>query len=103
MNIAIFITCLSDSLYPRVGEAMARVLARYGVKVEFPKIQTCCGQTAFNSGYWEEAKDAANILLEAFQAYDFVVSPSGSCTGMIQHYYEKLFADDPMKVQQVKE
>lgn len=91
-----FITCLSDVMYPRVGEAMVRLLARYGVNLEFPRIQTCCGQPAFNSGYWEEARGSAKTLLEAFDDSDFVVSPSGSCTGMIHHYYPKLFEEDPV-------
>lgn len=103
MKVAIFITCLSDSIYPRVGEAMARILARSGVKVEFPKTQTCCGQPAFNSGFWEEAKSAAETLISAFEPYDFVISPSGSCTGMIQHYYPKLFEHDPDKLNKVED
>jgi len=83
-------------MYPRVGEAMVRILARYGVQLDFPKVQTCCGQPAFNSGYWDDARASAKTLLEAFDDSDFVVSPSGSCTGMIHHYYPKLFEDDPV-------
>jgi L-lactate dehydrogenase complex protein LldE len=96
MKVSVFITCLSDAIYPRVGEAMARLLARQGMKLHFPETQTCCGQPAFNSGYWEEAKASAKTLLEAFEDSDFVVSPSGSCTGMIHHYYPTLFKDDPV-------
>lgn len=95
MKVSLFVTCLSDSIYPQVGEAMVRLLARYGVIVDVPKGQTCCGQPAFNSGYWKEAKEVAITLLEAFEDSDFVVSPSGSCTGMIAHYYPKLFEDTP--------
>lgn len=102
MKVSLFITCLSDAIYPRVGVAMAKLLAKYGIKAEFPEVQTCCGQPAFNSGYWEEAKTAARTLLAAFADSDFVVSPSGSCTGMIQHYYEKLFADEPEMLEQVR-
>jgi L-lactate dehydrogenase complex protein LldE len=75
---------------------MVRLLARYGVSVDFPKVQTCCGQPAFNSGYWNEARTAAKTLLDAFDYSDFVIAPSGSCTGMIHHYYPKLFEDDPI-------
>ncbi|WP_018757179.1 (Fe-S)-binding protein [Paenibacillus terrigena] len=99
MKVSLFITCLSDAIYPRVGEAMVRLLARYGVQVEFPKTQTCCGQPAFNSGYWEEARESARTLLAAFEDSDFVISPSGSCTGMIQHYYPKLFEKDPIMIE----
>lgn len=95
MKVSLFITCLSDALYPRVGEAMVRLLAKYGVSLEFPTVQTCCGQPAFNSGYWKEARESAKTILDAFEDSDFVISPSGSCTGMI-HHYPKLFEDDPV-------
>ncbi|WP_372009809.1 (Fe-S)-binding protein [Paenibacillus chitinolyticus] len=95
MKVSLFITCLSDLVYPRVGQAMVRLLARYGIQVHFPEVQTCCGQPAFNSGYWDDARKSGRTLLEAFDDSDFVLSPSGSCTGMVQHYYPKLFQDDP--------
>ncbi|OBA03303.1 Fe-S oxidoreductase [Paenibacillus polymyxa] len=94
MKVSLFITCLSDAIYPRVGEAMARLLARYGVELEFPKVQTCCGQPSYNSGYWDETRAAAKTILRAFNDSDFVVAPSGSCTYMIHHYPE-LFKDEP--------
>lgn len=102
MKVSLFITCLCDAVYPRVGEAMAKVLARCGVEADFPKVQTCCGQPAFNSGYWPEAAAAAETLLEAFADSDFVVAPSGSCCGMIRHYYPKLFENEPEKRAQAK-
>ncbi|WP_336076778.1 (Fe-S)-binding protein [Paenibacillus sp. 203] len=94
MKVSLFITCLSDTIYPKVGEAMARLLARYGVQLDFPKVQTCCGQPSYNSGYWDETRAAAKTILKAFNDSDFVVSPSGSCTYMIHHYPE-LFKDEP--------
>ncbi|WP_342417676.1 (Fe-S)-binding protein [Paenibacillus sp. FSL R10-2782] len=94
MKVSLFITCLSDAIYPKVGEAMARLLARYGVQLDFPKVQTCCGQPSYNSGYWNETRAAAKTILKAFDDSDFVVSPSGSCTYMIHHYPE-LFKDEP--------
>lgn len=94
LKVSLFITCLSDAIYPKVGEAMARLLARYGVELEFPKVQTCCGQPSYNSGYWDETRAAAKTILKAFNDSDFVVSPSGSCTYMIHHYPE-LFKDEP--------
>ncbi len=94
MKVSLFITCLSDAIYPKVGEAMARLLARYGVELNFPKVQTCCGQPSYNSGYWDETRAAAKTILKAFDDSDFVVSPSGSCTYMIHHYPE-LFKDEP--------
>ncbi len=98
MKVSLFITCMSDALYPRVGEAMVRLLARYGVELQFPTVQTCCGQPAFNSGYWKEARDSAKTILDAFEDCDFVISPSGSCTGMI-HHYPKLFEHDPVMLE----
>lgn len=103
MKVSIFITCLSDAIYPQVGEAMSRILACQGVKLHFPEVQTCCGQPAFNSGYWDEARASARTLLEAFDDSDFIVSPSGSCTGMIHHYYPSLFKDDPVMLTKARE
>jgi L-lactate dehydrogenase complex protein LldE len=93
MKVSLFITCLSDAIYPRVGEAMVRLLAKYGVELDFPPVQTCCGQPAFNSGYWDEARTTAKTIIAAFEDCDFVISPSGSCTFMI-HHYPKLFEND---------
>lgn len=101
MKVSMFITCVSDAIFPRVGEAMMRLLARYGVLLDFPAAQTCCGQPAYNSGYWEEARSAAKTLLAAFEDSDFVISPSGSCTYMIHHYTE-LFKDDPELLEKAK-
>ncbi|MFF2093597.1 (Fe-S)-binding protein [Paenibacillus sp. NPDC058174] len=101
MKVSLFITCLSDAIYPRVGEAMVRLLARYGVQLDFPNVQTCCGQPAFNSGYWKEARATAATILDAFEDSDFVISPSGSCTGMI-HHYPKLFENDPVMLERAR-
>ncbi|ULO05594.1 (Fe-S)-binding protein [Paenibacillus sp. 19GGS1-52] len=97
MKVSMFITCVSDAVYPQVGEAMLRLLARYGVRLDFPEVQTCCGQPAFNSGYWDEARQAALTILRAFESSDFVIAPSGSCTGML-HHFPKLFEDDPVNL-----
>lgn len=102
MRVSMFITCVSDAVYPNVGEAMLRLLARYGVQLEFPEIQTCCGQPAFNSGYWDEARKTALTILQAFEDSDFVIAPSGSCIGML-HHYSKLFEDDPVNLVKAKD
>jgi len=88
-------------MFPSVGEAMVRLLERLGVRVDFPEGQTCCGQPAFNSGYWADARAAARTLLDAFDDSDFVVAPSGSCVCMIRHYRE-LFRDDPERLEQAE-
>lgn len=94
MKVALFVTCLCDQLYPRVGMATVRVLRRLGCEVVFPEGQTCCGQPSFNSGYHDEARSVARTLLDAFEDAEYVVAPSGSCTGMVRHYYPELFAGD---------
>lgn len=95
MRVSLFITCLADQFYPEVGESVVRLLHRYGCEVDFPETQTCCGQPAFNSGYQDEAREVARNLIRAFERSDYVVSPSGSCTGMVHHYYPQLFENEP--------
>lgn len=94
--IQLFITCLIDTLYPGVGEAVVRVLQRCGVSVEFPPGQTCCGQPAFNAGMRHEARRMAEHTIRVFEATrGALIVPSGSCAAMIRHRYAELFADDP--------
>jgi L-lactate dehydrogenase complex protein LldE len=95
MRVSLFVTCLADVMYPQVGESVVRLLTRYGCEVDFPPTQTCCGQPAFNSGYQDEAREVARAMIRAFEHSDYVVSPSGSCTGMIHHYYPYLFENEP--------
>ncbi|MFS0723340.1 (Fe-S)-binding protein [Paenibacillus sp. 1P07SE] len=95
MKVSLFITCLADNLYPEVVESVARILTDYGCEVDFPEAQTCCGQPAFNSGYQDEAREVSRQLIRAFEHSDYVVSPSGSCTGMVHHFYPYLFRDEP--------
>lgn len=95
MRVSLFITCLADQLYPEVGESVVRLLHRYGCEVDFPELQTCCGQPAYNSGYQDEAREVARNWIRAFEHSDYVVSPSGSCTGMVHHYYPQLFENEP--------
>ncbi|MCZ8513496.1 (Fe-S)-binding protein [Paenibacillus filicis] len=95
MRVSLFITCLADLMYPEVGESVVRLLNRYGCEVDFPELQTCCGQPAYNSGYQDEAREVARNLIRAFEHSEYVVSPSGSCTGMVHHYYPQLFENEP--------
>ncbi|MBH8591081.1 (Fe-S)-binding protein, partial [Paenactinomyces guangxiensis] len=103
MKVSLFITCLADQFFPDVGESMVRLLYRHGAEVDFPESQTCCGQPAFNSGYVNEARQVALTMLDAFEDSQYVVSPSGSCTGMIHHYYPELFRDDPVNLNRVEQ
>jgi L-lactate dehydrogenase complex protein LldE len=95
VKVSLFITCLADQLFPDVGVSVVRVLKKLGCEVDFPEAQVCCGQPAFNSGFSQEARKVARALIDAFEHSEYVVSPSGSCVGMIRHYYGELFRDDP--------
>jgi L-lactate dehydrogenase complex protein LldE len=90
-RVSLFVTCIVDQVFPRVGMAMAEVLERAGCEVEFRDEQTCCGQPAFNSGYRDEARDVARHFLKVFEGAEYIVVPSGSCTSMIDHHYADLF------------
>lgn len=94
-RVSIFVTCIVDQLFPRVGLAMADVLERLGYRVDFPEDQTCCGQPAFNTGYRDEARQVARHFLKVFQGCEYIVVPSGSCTSMIAHHFHDLFAAEP--------
>jgi len=90
-RVYFFGTCLIDMLYPKAGLAGMQLLRRAGIKVIYPKDQTCCGQPAFNSGYRDEALSVARSLLQCFPQDIPVVVPSGSCAGMIKHHWSELF------------
>lgn len=94
-RIALFVTCLVDLYRPSVGFAALRLLEQAGCQVEVPHTQTCCGQPAFNTGDRATARDLARAVIDAFQGFDHVVAPSGSCAGMIAHHFPSLFDDDP--------
>ena len=94
MKVALFITCLTDTFFPRVGEACVRVLRHFGCEVEFPLEQTCCGQPAVNSGLRAEAASLARRMIEVFASYDLVVCPSASCVGTMRHHYVDLLTGD---------
>jgi L-lactate dehydrogenase complex protein LldE len=95
MRVALFVTCLVDFFRPTIGFAAVKLLEEAGCTVEVPRAQTCCGQPAYNSGDRGDAKAIAVQVLDAFEGYENVVAPSGSCAGMIRRHYPDLFADDP--------
>lgn len=94
LRVGLFVTCLVDLMRPRIGFAAAKLLEDAGCIVDVP-LQTCCGQPAFNSGDRKTARQIAAQVIAAFEAYDYVVAPSGSCTGQMRVHYPELFADDP--------
>lgn len=93
-RVALFATCLVDAMRPTIGFAAAKLLEDAGCRVEVPP-QTCCGQPAFNNGDRKDAMALALQMIEAFEPYDYVVVPSGSCGGMIAKHYPELFAGEP--------
>jgi len=87
VRIALFITCYNDLLFPEVGRAMVRLLRRLGHDVEFPAEQTCCGQMHFNSGYQDACIPLVARFVGAFDGFDVIVTPSGSCAAMVRRYH----------------
>jgi len=94
-RVSLFVTCIVDQLFPKVGMAMAEVLERAGYEVDFPEAQTCCGQPAFTSGFRHEAREVARHFLSVFSGAEHVVVPSGSCASMISHHFEDIFQKEP--------
>jgi L-lactate dehydrogenase complex protein LldE len=95
MDVALFVPCYVDQLYPQVGLATAALLERYGATVRFPEAQTCCGQPMANSGFFADARVLARKMLEVFAPYEYVVCPSGSCTSMVRNHYPALLPEEP--------
>lgn len=87
MRLALFITCFNDTLFPETGKSVVRVLRRLGHEVEFPYGQVCCGQMHFNAGYRKDAVPLVRSFVDAFEGYDAVIVPSGSCTAMVREYH----------------
>jgi L-lactate dehydrogenase complex protein LldE len=91
MLVDIFIPCFIDQIYPQTGMNMVKILEKLGVDVHYNENQTCCGQMAFNSGFWDEAKEMGEKFIHDFPNDRPVISPSASCSGMIKNYYPWLF------------
>src|SRR4051794_27591382 len=100
-RVSLFVTCMVDQLFPKVGMAMAEVIERLGFAIDFPEEQTCCGQPAFNSGYRAEARTVARHFLKTFERSERIVVPSGSCTAMVTHHFADLFQKEPETLAQV--
>lgn len=91
MTVQLFVPCFVDQLYPQTAFNMAKVLEKAGCIVEYNTNQTCCGQPAFNAGFWNEAKEVCSKFIKDFSGADYVVAPSASCVGFVRNYYSKLF------------
>ena len=93
-RVGLFVTCLVDLWRPSVGFAAVKLLEQAGCTVEVPQAQTCCGQPAYNSGDLEDTRALARQVITAFEPYDYVIAPSGSCAGMLRVHYPRLFTTD---------
>ncbi|UNO43284.1 (Fe-S)-binding protein [Streptomyces sp. MST-110588] len=92
MRVALFVTCINDTLQPRVGRAVVTLLERLGVRVGFPRAQSCCGQPQYNTGYRHATEPLVHRYSRAFETYDHVVTPSGSCAAMVRENYPRIGA-----------
>lgn len=90
MRVALFITCLNDTLFPQTGRAVVTVLERLGHQVDFPPDQTCCGQMHANSGYQLEAIPMVRRFVRVFADAETIVTPSGSCAAMVRDQFPQL-------------
>ncbi|MFI6478992.1 (Fe-S)-binding protein [Nonomuraea sp. NPDC050663] len=103
MRVALFITCVNDTLFPDTGRAVVSLLRRLGCEVEFPKAQTCCGQMHVNTGYKEQGVRLARHFTEVFADYEAVVAPSGSCAAMVREQYPRLIDQQVPRVYDLSE
>jgi L-lactate dehydrogenase complex protein LldE len=87
MRVALMVTCINDAMFPDTGRAVVTLLRRLGVEVDFPAAQTCCAQPMVNTGYVAEAVPVVRNFVSAFEGYDAVVTPSGSCAGSARHQH----------------
>lgn len=94
-NVSLFVPCFIDQLYPDVAFNMVKVLEKAGCTISYNGNQTCCGQPAFNAGFWEDAKEVCGKFLKDFSGSEYVVAPSASCVGFVKNYYSKLFENTP--------
>ena len=102
MTVQLFIPCFVDQLFPQTAFNMVKVLERSGCTVRYNTDQTCCGQPAFNAGFWDDAKAVCNKFIKDFSGADFIVAPSASCVGFVRNYYSKLFENSSLN-KEVKE
>jgi L-lactate dehydrogenase complex protein LldE len=96
LNVQLFIPCFVDQLYPDTAFNMIKVLEKAGCTVSYNANQTCCGQPAFNAGFWDEAKSVCTKFIKDFSGSEYVVAPSASCVGFVRNYYTKLFDNSSM-------
>ena len=92
-HVGLFVTCLVDMMRPSIGFAAVKLLKQAGCTISVPEAQTCCGQPAYNTGDRPTTAFIANQVIDAFEPFDYVVAPSGSCAGMLRKHYPGLFEE----------
>jgi len=95
LKINVLIPCFVDQLFPSVGISMVRIFEKLGHTVDYKESIFCCGQPAFNAGFWDESREIAVRVLQALSGEDPVVVPSGSCAAMVKNFYPELFRSRP--------
>ncbi|GAA4090138.1 (Fe-S)-binding protein [Mucilaginibacter panaciglaebae] len=93
MKTELFIPCFIDQLFPETAFNTVKILEKAGCVVDYNPEQTCCGQPAFNAGFWDDAKTVGRKFLNSFSEESVIVAPSASCTGMVKNYYNDLFTN----------
>jgi L-lactate dehydrogenase complex protein LldE len=96
MNVQLFVPCFVDQLYPETPFNMIKVLEKAGCTISYNPYQTCCGQPAFNAGFWDESREVCTKFLKDFNPDQYIVAPSASCVGFVRNYYSKLFQDSSL-------
>ncbi len=94
VKIRLFVPCFIDACYPAVAMSVVQILEQLGHEIIYDERITCCGQPAFNSGYWEETKPIARTMLDVLEGNEPIVIPSGSCGAMLKNFYPQLFAGE---------
>lgn len=102
MKVHVFIPCFIDQLYPEAGFNTVKVLERAGCMVKYNIEQTCCGQPAFNAGYWDESRKVCDKFIHDFADAQYVVMPSASCTGFVKNYYSDIY-DKASNTKEIKD
>lgn len=99
MIVDLFIPCFVDQVYPQIGMNMVKIFEKLDVAVNYNTEQTCCGQMAFNSGFWNEAKAMGEKFIRDFSGNRYIVAPSASCVGMVRNYYPELFNNTSLHIE----
>jgi L-lactate dehydrogenase complex protein LldE len=97
LKIGLFMPCYIDMIYPKVGIATLELLERFGLNVEYPLNQTCCGQPMSNSGDQANAAAPERLFVDIFKEYDYIIGPAGSCVKQVRCHFDTMDQTDEVK------